>query len=49
MVKRGGGVTDLRLRELEESMGKHFSVDIFVNVCEAMGANITNTLCEKAK
>jgi hydroxymethylglutaryl-CoA reductase len=50
MVERGGGVTDLRVRELEDSTNaKNFSVDIFVNVCEAMGANITNTLCEKAK
>lgn len=49
MVRRGGGVTDLRIRELSGSIGKQFSVDIFINVCEAMGANITNTLCEKAK
>ena len=50
MVERGGGVTDLRVRELEDTTtAKHFSVDIFINVCEAMGANITNTLCEKAK
>lgn len=49
MVERGGGVVDLRVRELDDSKTKNFSVDIFVNVCEAMGANITNTLCEKAK
>lgn len=45
MVERGGGVVDLRVRELEDLLGKQYSVDIFVNVCEAMGANITNTLC----
>lgn len=50
MVERGGGVTDIRVRELEDGTNsKQFSVDIFINVCEAMGANITNTLCEKAK
>ncbi len=45
MVVRGGGVTDLRIRELEGPFSKEYSVDIFINVCEAMGANITNTLC----
>ena len=45
MVARGGGVIDLRIRELKGSDEKQYSVDIIVNVCEAMGANITNTLC----
>ncbi len=45
MVERGGGVIDLRVRELNEPFAKQFSVDILINVCEAMGANITNTLC----
>jgi hydroxymethylglutaryl-CoA synthase len=49
MVERGGGVVDVRVRELKEPFSKQYSVDIFVNVCEAMGANITNTLCEKVK
>lgn len=49
MVERGGGVTDLRIRELNGPFEKQYSVDIFINVCEAMGANITNTLCEKTK
>ena len=49
MVERGGGVVDLRVRELKGPFSKQHSVDIFINVCEAMGANITNTLCEKAK
>jgi hydroxymethylglutaryl-CoA reductase len=49
MVERGGGVTDLRVRELKGIYSKHHSLDIFVDVCEAMGANITNTLCESAK
>ena len=49
MVARGGGVIDLRIRELKGSDEKQYSVDIIVNVCEAMGANITNTLCERTK
>lgn len=52
MVKRGGGVKDVRLRELARSGRmdyKDYSLDIIINVCDAMGANITNTLSEKAK
>lgn len=49
MVKRGGGVVDLRVRELNLPFSKQFSIDIVINVCEVMGANITNRICEKAK
>lgn len=52
MVKRGGGVKDIAIRELfEESTATHrnYSLDILINVCDAMGANITNTLAESAK
>lgn len=45
MVERGGGVTDIRVRELNGVFSKQYVVDIIVNVCEAMGANITNMLC----
>ena len=49
MVKRGGGVLDLKIRELTKGPLTEYSVDIIINVCEAMGANITNTICERAK
>jgi len=45
MVKRGGGVTDIRVRQLDVHNQKEFVIDLIVNVCEAMGANIVNTLC----
>ena len=45
MVKRGGGVLDLRIRELGELFSKQYCIDIVINVCEAMGANITNMIC----
>ena len=40
---------DLKVRQLKGTNSKQFSVDIFIDVCEAMGANITNTICEKTK
>lgn len=50
MVSRGGGVTNIRARELGAGpYSKEYSIDLVINVCEAMGANITNTLCERAK
>ena len=48
-MKRGGGVLDLRIRELGEIFSKQYCIDIVINVCEAMGANITNMICERAK
>jgi hydroxymethylglutaryl-CoA reductase len=52
MVKRGGGVKKVQVRKLEDSLngkGSNYSFDIDIDVCGAMGANITNTLAEKAK
>ena len=43
MVKRGGGVEDIRLRQLDNEM---LVVELLVNVCESMGANIINTIAE---
>ena len=45
MVARGGGVFDIRSRELNGPYSKEYSIDVIINVCEAMGANITNTIC----
>ncbi|CAG9327007.1 unnamed protein product [Blepharisma stoltei] len=43
MVIRGGGVIDIAFIQLSAVMG---IVEISVNVCDAMGANIVNSLCE---
>lgn len=43
MCRRGGGVTDLRWRRLAEDM---IVVELLVDVREAMGANIINTISE---
>lgn len=42
-MKRGGGVEDVRLRKLEENM---IVVELLINVCESMGANIINSIAE---
>jgi hydroxymethylglutaryl-CoA reductase len=52
MEKRGGGVKDIRVREISVTNNadyKNYSLDVIINVCDAMGANITNTIAEKAK
>jgi hydroxymethylglutaryl-CoA reductase len=43
MVERGGGVVDLRFKQLSSTM---LVVELLVNVCESMGANIINTIAE---
>ena len=43
MCRRGGGVTDLRWRQLAEDM---IVVELLVDVREAMGANVINTIAE---
>ena len=43
MCARGGGVVDLRWRRLPDDM---MVVELLVDVREAMGANIINTLSE---
>ena len=51
MVERGGGVRGVSLRKLKSNdKGRgSYSLDITIDVCDAMGANIINTLAEKAK
>lgn len=55
MVKRGGGVIDLKiktlpvdsnLKSIDPEAGEMIVIDLFVNVCESMGANIINTIVE---
>ena len=43
MCQRGGGVRDLRWRRLSQDM---IVVELLVDVREAMGANIINTIAE---
>ena len=42
LVQRGGGVVDIESRQAGELLIVHLLVD----TCDAMGANIVNTLCE---
>jgi len=50
MVARGGGVTDMKVRFLDRDDG-HFMavVHVYMNPCDAMGANIINQVCEFLK
>ncbi|MGC1181330.1 hydroxymethylglutaryl-CoA reductase, degradative [Legionella sp.] len=50
MVKRGGGVIDLQLRQLSREDGKDMAViHLTMNSCDAMGANIINQVLEYLK
>jgi hydroxymethylglutaryl-CoA reductase len=50
LVARGGGAEDLEVRLLNEESNSRFSqmlvVQLFVNTCDAMGANMINTMVE---
>ena len=43
MKARGGGVVDVRARTLAPDM---IVVELLIDVKDAMGANIVNTVCE---
>jgi degradative hydroxymethylglutaryl-CoA reductase len=45
MVKHGGGVEDVRVRILGEGM---LVVELLINVCDSMGANVVNTIAEQS-
>ncbi len=50
MVERGGGVTDLRVRHIDRGDGYFMGiVHVYMNSCDAMGANIVNQVCEFLK
>ncbi|WP_251575517.1 hydroxymethylglutaryl-CoA reductase, degradative [Limosilactobacillus agrestimuris] len=42
MQKRGGGAKKVRIRQV----GRFISVDLLIDVCQAMGANTVNTMAE---
>jgi len=49
LLKRGGGAVDLDVRIINEGQSKFSQmliIHIYVNTCDAMGANIINTMAE---
>src|SRR5699024_8504945 len=50
LLARGGGAVDLDVRILNEQSTSAFSqmlvIHLYVNTCDAMGANIINTMAE---
>jgi hydroxymethylglutaryl-CoA reductase len=51
LVRRGGGVRDLAIRELErpDGTGTMLVLHILCDPCDAMGANLINQVCEALK
>lgn len=50
MVKRGGGLKNWELRKLKRPDGKYMAVlHLYIQTCDAMGANIINQICEYLK
>lgn len=49
LVLRGGGVTDLQVKELHNSDETMAVIHVLLNPCDAMGANILNQVCEYLK
>ncbi len=50
MVRRGGGVTDIQLRQLPRADGSDMAViHLMMDSCDAMGANIMNQVLEYLK
>ncbi|MCS6768023.1 MAG: hydroxymethylglutaryl-CoA reductase, degradative [Candidatus Nitrosocaldus sp.] len=46
LASRGAGARDLRCRAIDTSRGKMLIVELLVDVKDAMGANVVNTMCE---
>ena len=47
LKSRGGGVRDIEFRSLQMSDGSDLiAVHVLVDTCDAMGANLVNTICE---
>ena len=44
--KLGGGALDIEIREIETKKGKMLILHLLVNVLDAMGANVVNTMAE---
>ena len=47
MLRRGGGALDIEIRQLKDKKNETFLVvHLYVDVCDAMGANLINTMVE---
>lgn len=46
LIKHGGGVKDIEVRIIETPKGRMLIIHLLVNVSDAMGANIINTMAE---
>ncbi|MFX1388415.1 MAG: 3-hydroxy-3-methylglutaryl-CoA reductase, partial [Promethearchaeota archaeon] len=46
LTKLGGGALDLEFREITTRKGKMLIIHLLVNVLDAMGANVVNTMAE---
>ncbi len=46
LARRGAGARDLRCRVIDTARGKMLIVELLVDVKDAMGANVVNTMCE---
>ncbi len=49
MVKRGGGVRGFQVRKINSENKEMAVIHVFVDTCDAMGANIINQICEYLK
>lgn len=49
LVVRGGGVTDLQVREIHHNGEAMAIIHVFLDPCDAMGANLMNQVCEYLK
>lgn len=50
LVRRGGGVRDIQVREIKRPDGRSMAViHVLCDPCDAMGANIINQVCEYLK
>ncbi|MEM1578337.1 MAG: hydroxymethylglutaryl-CoA reductase, degradative [Archaeoglobaceae archaeon] len=47
LLKLGGGCRDLEVRIIDSMFGKMLVVHLLIDVRDAMGANVVNTMCEK--
>lgn len=50
LVARGGGVRDIKVRKVSRGDGQYMAIiHIMLDVCDAMGANMINQVCEYLK
>ncbi len=47
MVKRGGGISSLKLKDMHHVLPDYFQLDIGFQTCDAMGANFINSCLEQ--